>query len=99
MLKSIYLSEYDLIINSISSGIIGEVPIISSNIFKKNIFCYDMIYWLNETPFLILAKTNRVLKYANSIGMLIFQAAFSFKLWHGKLPNISFILNRLKLLI
>ncbi|MGP1945125.1 MAG: shikimate dehydrogenase [Arsenophonus sp. ET-LJ4-MAG3] len=99
MLESIYSSKYDLIINATSSDIIGEAPIISSNVFKKNIFCYDMIYWLNETPFLTLAKTNGVLKCANGIGMLFFQAAFAFKLWHGKLPNISFILNYLKTLI
>ncbi|MFP3014312.1 MAG: shikimate dehydrogenase [Arsenophonus sp.] len=88
--------EYDLIINATSSGIIGKVPVISSNIFTKNIFCYDMFYQLNETPFLKLAKTYGVLKYANGIGMLVAQAAISFKLWHGKLPDISYALNRLK---
>ncbi|MGP1930853.1 MAG: hypothetical protein ACTS82_05025 [Arsenophonus sp. ET-DL12-MAG3] len=28
--------------------------------------------------------------------MLVGQAAFSFKLWHGRLPDISFILQQLK---
>ncbi|MFP3019752.1 MAG: shikimate dehydrogenase [Arsenophonus sp.] len=97
MIESIYSDEYDLIINTTSSGIFGEVPNISSNIFKKNIFCYEMFYCLNETPFITLAKTHGVLKYANGIGMLVCQAAFSFKLWHGKLPDISFVLRRLKM--
>ncbi len=96
MLESIHSAEYDLVINATSSGVAGEVPAISSNIFKQNVFCYDMFYRLNETPFLTLAKTHGVLKYADGIGMLVGQAAFAFKLWHGKLPDISSVLQRLK---
>lgn len=55
-----------------------------------------MFYRLNETPFLTLAKNYGVLKYADGIGMLVGQAAFAFKLWHGKLPDISSVLQRLK---
>ncbi|MFS1539400.1 MAG: shikimate dehydrogenase [Candidatus Phlomobacter fragariae] len=96
MLESIYSAEYDLVINATSSGIAGEVPTISPHIFKKNVFCYDMFYRLNKTPFLTLAKNHGVLKYADGIGMLVSQAAFAFKLWHGKLPDISSVLQRLK---
>lgn len=95
-LESIHSSDYDLIINATSSGIVGETPIISANIFKKNVFCYDMFYQLNETPFITLAKNHGVLRYANGIGMLVGQAAYTFKLWHGQLPNITSILQRLK---
>lgn len=96
MLQSIHSAEYDLIINATSSGVTGKVPAISTNIFKQNVFCYDMFYQLNETPFLALAKTHGVLKYADGIGMLVGQAAYAFKLWHGKLPDISSVLQRLK---
>lgn len=56
MLESIDSAEYDLVINATSSGVVGEVPTISPTIFKQNVFCYDMFYRLNETPFLTLAK-------------------------------------------
>ncbi|MGP1924655.1 MAG: shikimate dehydrogenase [Arsenophonus sp. NEOnobi-MAG3] len=96
MLESIHSAEYDLVINATSSGITKEVPSISPNIFRQNVFCYDMFYRLNETPFLTLAKNHGVLKYADGFGMLVGQAAFSFKLWHGKLPDISSVLQRSK---
>ncbi|MGP1956621.1 MAG: shikimate dehydrogenase [Arsenophonus sp. NC-PE1-MAG3] len=96
MMDSIDSSEYDLVINATSSGIAREAPSISPKIFRKNVFCYDMFYRLNETPFLRLAKTHGVLKYSDGIGMLVGQAAFAFKLWHGKLPNILSILQQLK---
>lgn len=96
MIESIHSTEYDLIINATSSGVTGEMPTISTTIFKQNAFCYDMVYQLNDTPFLTLVKTHGVLKYADGIGMLVGQAAFAFKLWHGKLPNISSVLQRLK---
>ncbi|WP_395496552.1 shikimate dehydrogenase [Arsenophonus endosymbiont of Lipoptena cervi] len=89
--------EYDLIINATSSCIVDEAPVISLNIFNKNVFCYDMFYLINETPFLRLAQNNGVLKYANGIGMLVGQAAFSFKLWFGILPNIINVLKQLNL--
>lgn len=96
MLESIHSADYDLIINATSSGVAGEVPAISANIFKQNVFCYDMFYRLNETPFLTLAKKHGVLRYADGIGMLVGQAAFAFKLWHSKLPDITSVLQRLK---
>ncbi|MGP1959791.1 MAG: shikimate dehydrogenase [Arsenophonus sp. NC-TX2-MAG3] len=96
MMESIHSAEYDLVINATSSGITREVPSISPKIFRQNVFCYDMFYQLNETPFLRLAKTHGVLKYADGIGMLVGQAAFAFKLWHGKLPNILSVLQQLK---
>ncbi|MFP3029305.1 MAG: shikimate dehydrogenase [Arsenophonus sp.] len=95
-LESIHSAEYDLVINATSSGITREVPSISPNIFRQNVFCYDMFYQLNETPFLTLIKTHGVLKYSNGFGMLVGQAAFAFKLWHGKLPDISSVLQKLK---
>ena len=96
VLQSIDSAEYDLVINATSSGVVEQVPAISPNIFNQNVFCYDMFYRLNETPFLTLAKTHGVLKYADGIGMLVGQAAFACKLWHGKLPEISSALQRLK---
>ncbi|XZQ55185.1 MAG: shikimate dehydrogenase [Arsenophonus sp.] len=96
MLESVCSFEYNLIINATSSSLTDSIPAISSNIFNQNVFCYEMFYHSNETKFLTLAKTHGVLKYANGIGMLVGQAAFSFKLWHGRLPDISFILQQLK---
>lgn len=96
MMDSINSPEYDLVINATSSGFNADIPIISPNIFKRNVLCYDMSYMFNETPFLRFAKEHGALNYANGIGMLIGQAAFAFKLWHRQLPDISLVLQSLQ---
>ncbi|WMY96579.1 MAG: shikimate dehydrogenase [Arsenophonus sp.] len=88
--------KYDLVINATSSSITGDIPGISYKIFNKRTFCYDMFYSFKKTSFLEFAKENGVLKCADGIGMLVSQAAFSVKLWYGILPDIRFVLNKIK---
>ncbi|EFB70499.1 Shikimate dehydrogenase [Providencia rustigianii] len=89
-------SEYDLIINATSSGVNGEIPQISSELFHEQIACYDMFYQRGLTPFLSFAKQRKVKRLADGLGMLVGQAAFSFKLWHGVTPEIEPVLKLLK---
>ncbi|WMY97188.1 MAG: shikimate dehydrogenase [Arsenophonus sp.] len=90
--------KYDLIINATSSSLYGDIPDISYKIFNKKNFCYDMFYSFNnkKTSFLEFAKESGVLACADGIGMLVSQAAFSVKLWYGILPDIRFVLNKIK---
>ncbi|WMY95881.1 MAG: shikimate dehydrogenase [Arsenophonus sp.] len=88
--------KYDLVINATSCSITGDIPAISHKIFNKKTFCYDMFYSFNKTSFLEFAKENGVLKCADGIGMLVSQAAFSVKLWYGILPDIRFVLHKIK---
>ncbi|QJC29101.1 shikimate dehydrogenase [Enterobacteriaceae endosymbiont of Plateumaris rustica] len=88
--------NYDLIINATSSSIKGEVPKISSKIIHSNIFCYDLFYSINITPFLEWCLYHGAKKISDGIGMLIEQAAYSFFLWHGVMPNTELILKQFK---
>ncbi len=88
--------SFDLIINATSSGINGEIPAISPSIFTPSVACYDMFYQNQLTPFLLFARENKVTKVADGLGMLVGQAAFSFKLWHGILPEITPVLFMLQ---
>ncbi|NRN30756.1 shikimate dehydrogenase [Photorhabdus heterorhabditis] len=88
--------EFDLIINATASGLNGEIPEISPLIFNENCVCYDMFYQSNLTPFISFAKKHGVSSYADGLGMLVGQAAHSFKLWHGVLPEIAPVLRTLE---
>lgn len=89
--------EYNLIINATYLGLIDKKSKeFLKKIIKKNVLCYDLSYLKNKTQFLYFVKEQGVLKFANGLGMLIIQAAFSFKLWFGILPNIYFALSKIK---
>lgn len=94
--EQITSADFDLIINATSSGVNGEIPSISANIFSKQTVCYDMFYQRGLTPFLIFAKSHQVSQLADGLGMLVGQAAFAFKLWHGVLPEIEPVLIALQ---
>lgn len=63
--------------------------------FSDQVACYDMFYQSSLTPFLEFATQYKVTKIADGLGMLVGQAAFSFKLWHGILPEIAPVLSTL----
>ncbi|MCS7113250.1 MAG: shikimate dehydrogenase [Nitrososphaerota archaeon] len=62
-------------------------PISPSLIGCKHIV-FDMIYWPPETQLLIEAKL-RGATTVNGLPMLVYQAAYSFKLWFGRFPPLD----------
>lgn len=88
--------EFDLIINATSSGIDGDVPLIPSSLLSQNVSCYDMFYQKGMTPFLNWCTQHGVQHYSDGLGMLVGQAAHAFFLWHGVLPEISPVIEKLK---
>lgn len=90
--------KYDLIINATAFGLLdGYSNLFFEKIFHKKTFCYDISYGNTKSQFLKLAKKYKVLKYSNGLGMLIIQAAYSFKLWNQILPNIFLTFKNLKI--
>lgn len=88
--------KFDLIINATASGINGEIPAISEQVFTAQTRVYDMYYQAGLTPFLQWVKGNGVTHYADGLGMLVGQAAHAFYLWHGIMPEIEPVLAQLK---
>ncbi|AVF36124.1 shikimate dehydrogenase [Rahnella sikkimica] len=88
--------KFDLIINATASGIKGEIPAISEQVFTTQTRVYDMYYQAGLTPFLRWAKDHGVTFYADGLGMLVGQAAHAFYLWHGVMPEIEPVLAQLK---
>ncbi len=81
--------DFDMIINATSIGLSDEDEIkIDFSSSSPNKFFYDVIYNPIETVFLKKAKLLRN-KVENGKKMFIYQAAASFKLWHGIEPKIN----------
>ncbi|MFI0489755.1 MAG: shikimate dehydrogenase [Yersinia sp. (in: enterobacteria)] len=88
--------QFDLIINATASGIHGEVPNLPKDIISPEICCYDMCYQAGTTPFLTWVRQLGAASSADGLGMLVGQAAYAFKFWHGVMPEITPILNKLR---
>ncbi|MDW8848381.1 shikimate dehydrogenase [Erwinia sp. MMLR14_017] len=88
--------QFDLIVNATSSGIGGDVPAIPASLISPSVRCYDMFYQATATPFLSWCEQQGAKKMADGLGMLVGQAAHSFFLWHGKLPDITPVIAVMK---
>lgn len=89
--------DFDVIINATSLGLQGKSVDLPSSLFKDT-KVYDMQYSLeSNTPFLNYAHSQGANMLQDGIGMLVGQAAFSFELWEGVLPNIMPIISHLKM--
>jgi len=88
--------EFDLIINATSSGIAGDVPAIPASLIRPDIYCYDMFYQKGNTPFLEWCRQHGAHHCADGLGMLVGQAAHAVLLWHGLLPDVLPVIEKLE---
>ncbi|MDN3608581.1 shikimate dehydrogenase [Vibrio ostreicida] len=99
-IRAVDMSEidrgFDVIINSTSASLSGELPAISVNIFTTTTYSYDMMYGLGQTTFNQWALDNKVTAAYDGLGMLVGQAAESFMLWRGLRPSTIPVLQELR---
>jgi len=90
-------SSFDIIINGTSASLQGEVPPLPVSLLNDNACCYDMMYSMNDTPFVSWAKAHGATKAFDGLGMLVEQAAESFFIWRGVRPETGSVIELLKL--
>ena len=99
-IKGVGLSDvnegFDVIINSTSSGLSGQIPEVSDVIFNTNSVVYDMVYGAGNTVFNQWALDKGVHATYDGLGMLVGQAAESFMLWRGLRPGSKQVLRELR---
>jgi shikimate dehydrogenase len=86
---------YDLIINATSAGLKGDTPPYPAAAVSDNTFCYDLSYGLKATPFSIWARDNGARQSVMGWGMLVEQAAESFRVWRGMRPDTAPVLKQM----
>ncbi|MCE0493682.1 shikimate dehydrogenase [Vibrio salinus] len=89
-------SGYDVIINSTSASLNGELPDISTAIFTERSVSYDMMYGKGLTVFNHWAVENGCANAYDGLGMLVGQAAESYLLWRGYRPGTKQVLRELR---
>ncbi|MFT5788421.1 MAG: shikimate dehydrogenase [Shewanella sp.] len=88
--------SYDIIINSTSSSLSGEVPNISHQAIAEGTVCYDMMYGKEQTAFNAWAIEQGAKQAVDGLGMLVGQAAQSFLIWRKVKPGVEAVLTQLR---
>ena len=86
---------YDVIINGTSASLSGELPSLPATLIQENTFCYDMVYANEATPFMRWARDHGAKRVVDGKGMLVEQAAESFRIWRGCKPDTASVIEAL----
>jgi shikimate dehydrogenase len=87
---------FDLIINATSASLSGDIPAVPPAVIGPETICYDMAYGKTETPFERWAFKLGCTRAMQGWGMLVEQAAESFRIWRGVRPATAPVLAALK---
>ena len=87
---------FDLIINATSTGLTGAVPAISPRCLAAGAWTYDMLYGDAPTPFCRWGLTHGAVRAIDGLGMLVEQAAESFRWWRGVRPQTVPVIDMLR---
>ncbi|MDB6100412.1 MAG: shikimate dehydrogenase, partial [Gammaproteobacteria bacterium] len=87
---------FDLLINATSASLSGELPAVPASVIGPETVCYDMAYGKADTPFMKWALDQGCERAMQGWGMLVEQAAESFRVWRGVKPSTGSVLTALK---
>lgn len=89
--------RFDLLINGTAASLDGDLPPLPLALLHPELRCYDMMYGSGLTVFLAWAKQHGVTALADGLGMLVEQAAESFRLWRSVEPETGAVIQELRL--
>lgn len=87
---------FDIVINGTSASLQGDLPPLPDTLFTENACAYDMMYAATPTPFMQWAKQCGVPYVYDGLGMLVEQAAESFRLWRGATPETAPVIRAIR---
>jgi shikimate dehydrogenase len=94
-LQSIPETGYDLVVNATSTSTRGEPLEMRWEIVRGGVLAYDMAYGPAARCFLDSAAA-RGARVSDGLGMLVEQAAESFRLWRGRSPDTGPVLAEMR---
>jgi shikimate dehydrogenase len=87
---------FDIIINGTSASLHGNLPSVSATVIGADTLVYDMMYAPQTTRFNQWALEQGAAKAVDGLGMLVEQAAESFRIWRGVAPETRPVIEELR---
>lgn len=88
--------NFDIVINATAAGLGGEVPSLPDGIIGEHSICYDMMYASEPTAFVRYCNKCHAAQAIDGLGMLVEQAAESFRLWRNVMPDTQPVIDALR---
>ena len=85
---------FDLVLNATAQGHGGQRPPVTADLFSPNGALYDLNYGRAAQPLETWSRETGI-TYRSGLGMLVGQAAESFRLWTGFEPELEPVLEEL----
>ena len=89
-------TPFDIVVNATSASLSGEIPPIPPGAIGPETVCYDLAYGRSAMAFVRWAQQSGCALAVQGLGMLVEQAAESFRLWRGVRPQTAQVLAALK---
>lgn len=89
-------TDFDLVINATAASLADQAPELPEGLFAPDSLAYDMVYGKGLTPFLAMARQQGAARLADGLGMLVEQAAESFRIWRGVRPDTASVLKLMR---
>jgi shikimate dehydrogenase len=86
---------FDLVVNATSTSTRGEPLPLPAGLWHAGVLAYDMAYGPAAQPFLAQARA-RGARASDGLGMLVEQAAESFRIWRGLRPDTAPVIAALR---
>ena len=88
--------KVDIVINATSGGLQGERLAVPDALLRGARLAYDMVYAAHATPFVQQAQAAGCPLCVDGLGMLVEQAAESFRVWRGVMPETEPVLQAMR---
>ena len=88
--------QFDLIINATAAGLQDAVPPLPEGVLAAGGWCYDLMYGSEPTAFVRWGQAHGAARSVDGLGMLVEQAAESFRLWRGVWPETGPVIAALR---
>jgi shikimate dehydrogenase len=88
--------SFDLIINATAAGLSAQVPDIPDDCLSDGGWTYDMLYAIEPTAFQLWGRAHSATRSLDGLGMLVEQAAESFRIWRGIAPETENVIASLR---
>ena len=88
--------KFDIVVNATSAAFSGAAPAVPSGIFSECSLAVDLTYSAVPTAFMRLAHESGAVRVEDGLGMLVAQAAESFAIWTGRMPDVKPVYDKVR---
>lgn len=88
--------RFDLVLNATAATLVGAELALPDTLFRPGALAYDLMYADLATPFMEWAVAHGAARAVDGLGMLVEQAAESFRVWHGVSPDTRPVIAALR---